>query len=139
MMGGASLRKGPDGKPLRTYLRDVWKYSCTTGWEQMPDLPMPLVGCPSPTLLLGDAPVIFGGDDGTQVGVDPQQHKGFRKSILRYAPGTGTAEGSWSEVGTLPFGSVTTTAIPDSNAIWIPTGEIRPGIRTPNVLKVSLP
>lgn len=139
MMGGASLRKGPDGKPLRTYLRDVWRYSGSTGWKQMADLPMPLVGCPSPTILLGDSPVIFGGDDGTQVGIDPQQHKGFRKSILRHIPGTGTADGSWSEIGQLPFGSVTTTAIPESNSIWIPSGEIRPGIRTPLVLKVSVP
>lgn len=139
MMGGASLRKGPDGKTLRTYLRDVWRYSCTTGWEQMVDLPMPLVGCPSPTLLLGESPVIFGGDDGTQVGIAPQQHKGFRKSILRYSPGDGNSGGSWSEIGQLPIGSVTTTAIPESNSIWIPTGEVRPGIRTPFVIRVSVP
>ncbi len=139
LIGGASLREGSDGKPVRTYLSDVWKYSCTTGWEQMADLPAPLVGCPSPTLLMNGDPVIFGGDDGTQVGHDPQKHNGFRKAILRYVPGSDSDDACWSEIGQLPFGSVTTNAVPESRSIWIPTGEIRPGIRTPNILKVSLP
>ncbi len=139
LIGGASLREGSDGKPVRTYLRDVWKYSCTTGWEQMPDLPTPLVGCPSPALMMNGDPVIFGGDDGTQVGQDPQKHRGFRRAILRYVPGADSDDASWSEIGQLPFGSVTTNAVPESHSIWIPTGEIRPGIRTPNILKVSLP
>lgn len=139
VMGGASLREGPDGKPVRTYLRDVWKYSSTTGWKQMADLPTPLVGCPSPTLLMNGEPVIFGGDDGTQVGQDPQKHRGFRRAILRYVPGSDSVDASWLEIGQLPFGSVTTNAVPESSSIWIPTGENRPGIRTPNILKVSLP
>ncbi|MBE3096691.1 MAG: sodium/solute symporter [Planctomycetes bacterium] len=57
-------------------------------------------------------------------------HPGFSRDVLAYHTVTDT----WRKVGDLPTGShVTTTAVRWGNRIVIPTGEIRPGTRTPQV------
>ena len=57
-------------------------------------------------------------------------HKGFSKKILAYD----TLTDSWEETGTLPFdGQVTTIAVLWENQVIIPCGEIRPGVRTPEL------
>jgi N-acetylneuraminic acid mutarotase len=54
-------------------------------------------------------------------------HKGFSKDIYLF----NTVKNSWQKVGELPFyGQVTTTAVKWNNEIFIPGGEIKPGIRT---------
>ena len=61
-------------------------------------------------------------------------HPGFRREILAYHTLTDT----WHTLGNLPSGSqVTTTAIPYESNILIPTGEISPGIRTPDITQIS--
>ncbi|WP_202552009.1 DUF1668 domain-containing protein [Ginsengibacter hankyongi] len=58
-------------------------------------------------------------------------HKGFDKSILLY----NTNINEWTKIGDLPFPvQVTTTAIMWRNDIVISNGEIRPGVRTPNIM-----
>lgn len=58
-------------------------------------------------------------------------HNGFYKGILLY----NTLTNSWSKMGDLPFfAPVTTTAILWNNKIVLSNGEIKPGIRTPNVM-----
>lgn len=58
-------------------------------------------------------------------------HKGFDKSILLY----NTNSNVWTKIGDLPFpAQVTTTAVMWRNDIIISNGEIKPGIRTPNVM-----
>jgi len=57
-------------------------------------------------------------------------HPGFSRDVLAYHTITDT----WRKVGELPTGSqATTTAVRWGNRIVIPTGEIRPGTRTPKV------
>jgi cyclically-permuted mutarotase family protein len=56
----------------------------------------------------------------------------YSSDVLAYVVSTDT----WSKVGTLPSpSSVITDAIKWQNSIVIPSGEIRPGVRTPKVLK----
>ncbi len=63
-------------------------------------------------------------------------HPGFSRDILAYHTITNT----WAKVGELPEGShVTTAAIHWGDSIVIPTGEIRPGVRTPVILKGDAP
>jgi cyclically-permuted mutarotase family protein len=58
-------------------------------------------------------------------------HQGFDKSLLLY----NTISNTWTKSGELPFAAhVTTTAVKWGNDIVISNGEIKPGIRTPNVM-----
>lgn len=58
-------------------------------------------------------------------------HKGFYKGVLLY----NTHTNSWRKLGELPFlAPVTTTATKYGNAVLLSNGEIKPGIRTPNVM-----
>lgn len=58
-------------------------------------------------------------------------HKGFYKGILLY----NTLTNTWSKIGDLPFlAHVTTTATLWDNEIILSNGEIKPGIRTPDIM-----
>lgn len=58
-------------------------------------------------------------------------HDGFYKGVLLY----NTLTDSWSKIGELPFlAHVTTTATLWSGEIVLSNGEIKPGIRTPDVM-----
>jgi N-acetylneuraminate epimerase len=58
-------------------------------------------------------------------------HKGFYNAILLYNTRTNT----WSKIGELPFlAQVTTTATLWNGKIVLSNGEIKPGIRTPDVM-----
>ncbi|MGN6603458.1 MAG: kelch repeat-containing protein [Ginsengibacter sp.] len=58
-------------------------------------------------------------------------HKGFDKSLLLYS----TNSNAWTKIGELPFPAhVTTTDVKWGNDIVVSNGEIKPGIRTPDVM-----
>ena len=64
------------------------------------------------------------------------EHPGFFRDVLAYHTVTDT----WTIVGQIEaeLSHVVTPAVRWGNSIVIPSGEIRPGIRTPEVLKVTL-
>ena len=63
-------------------------------------------------------------------------HPGFSREILEYTPQTDT----WRIAGNMPHGSqVTTQAVKWGCDIIIPNGEIRPGIRTPEIWMLQEP
>jgi N-acetylneuraminic acid mutarotase len=73
---------------------------------------------------------IWGGDAGTDVGFHPPAaHPGFAKTALAYDPATD----AWFESEGSPAGPVTTVAVTWRDRLIIPTGEVRPGVRTPAV------
>jgi N-acetylneuraminate epimerase len=58
-------------------------------------------------------------------------HKGFYKGVLLY----NTLENTWTKIGELPFAAhVTTTAVKWGDDVVISNGEVKPGIRTPDVM-----
>lgn len=58
-------------------------------------------------------------------------HPGFSKEVLQYD----TLANEWERIGTIPFEvPVTTTAVTWGNQVLIPSGEIKAGIRTPQLL-----
>ncbi|WP_025765347.1 sodium:solute symporter family transporter [Dyadobacter tibetensis] len=62
-------------------------------------------------------------------------HTGFSKELLLY----NTITDTWTSIGTLPQpGPVTTTAVKWGDDILIPSGEIRPGLRTPEIIVGSI-
>lgn len=62
-------------------------------------------------------------------------HPGFAREVLAFD----TRRNSWRVAGTVPSHltpPVTTLAVKHGNAILLPSGEIKPGIRTPDVLRI---
>lgn len=58
-------------------------------------------------------------------------HKGFYKGLLRYD----IINNTWSKLGELPFpAQVTAMATKWNNDIIISSGEVQPGVRTPNIM-----
>ena len=86
--------------------------------------------------------VVLGGDDGSlyhKVDELKDDHPGFPKEALLYHTITDT----WTSAGSIPINHVTTTAVrwgtdPVSDPIVIPSGEIRPRVRSPKVWQVRL-
>jgi SSS family solute:Na+ symporter len=131
LFSGTSLRPGPDGKPLREYLKDAYRFRPARGWERLADLPAPAVAAPSPAPALGQSSIVLlGGDDGTRAGFAPvAEHPGFGGQVLIYHTITNT----WRSAGTLPAAHVATPMVPWRGTYVMPSGETRPGVRSPEV------
>jgi N-acetylneuraminate epimerase len=133
MVSGVDLSVGKDGTAVRKYLSDAHSYSPKDGWKRMHDLPRSTAAAPSPAPASGDGIFILGGDDGTQVGVAPDKQRGFPVTVLQY-----DVQGDrWIEFGILAKGQVTTPCVPWGNHWVVPSGEVRPGVRTPYVATFS--
>ncbi|MFV0604335.1 MAG: hypothetical protein ACK5NK_00715 [Niabella sp.] len=64
-----------------------------------------------------------------------QSHPGFSNEILLYD----IANDKWVTGGDIPFYvAVTTTAITVGNNVWVPSGEIKAGVRTPQILRATI-
>ena len=136
MIGGCSLAPDANGKPVRTYLRESWKFS-EGKWTRIADLPRAAVAAASPAPTSGSSLFIVSGDDGTQVGLkSPEEHRGFCKDVLRYD----SSSNSWSTAGELNVPPPVTTAVAPWNGDFLfYNGEVRPGVRTPSVFSLHLP
>lgn len=63
-------------------------------------------------------------------------HPGFSDEVLCYCPKTD----EWTTVGRIPFSvPVTTTAVNWNGYCFIPSGEIKAGVRTSQILMGKLP
>lgn len=130
-------------------------------WKEMSPLPFALSAAAG--VAAGSSSVyLFGGDQGTTFSKVEQllvqiaqtndaskkqqlikqknemqaSHPGFNKEILHYNIATGTC----TLAGQMPFPPpVTTTAFWWDNRVIIPCGEIRAGVRTPQILMATLP
>ncbi|MBN2270536.1 MAG: sodium/solute symporter [Sedimentisphaerales bacterium] len=135
LFSGCELLPGEDGKATRRYLVDAYRFSPNEGWRRIADLPAATAAAPSPAPDYGQSHLlVFGGDDGmssNRVWELKDKHPGFSKDILAYHTITDT----WAKMGALPAGHVTTVAVTWGDSIVIPSGEVRPGIRTPAVLE----
>ncbi len=136
LISGTSLSGDAAGKPVRRYLTDVYRYRPDSGWKRVADIPRAAVAAPSPApVLTATQLLVLSGDDGTKVDFQPpDQHPGFPRDVLAYD----TKADTWSAVGEVPATQVTVTT-----ALWrgrhvIPNGEIRPGVRTPEVWSFNL-
>ncbi len=129
VIGGCALHAGADDRPLRTYLRDVWRYRAGQ-WTRMADLPAPNAAAASPAPVFGRTVYLVGGDDGTQVARAPTAHVGFGRRVLRYD----AARDRWHDSDELSHEvPVTLPTAPWRDGIALLSGEVRPGVRTPRV------
>jgi len=128
LASGAELSGDAQGKPVRRYLSDAYRYQPGRGWKRVADLPRATVAAPTPAPALGQSTfLVMGGDDGSLVNFQPLDlHPGFPKTILAYHTITDT----WKPLGEMPIAQVTTT-LARWNGGWVmPTGEVRPGVRS---------
>jgi N-acetylneuraminic acid mutarotase len=136
LISGASLAPDANGKPVRTYLRDAWRFSPKSGWMEVASPPWATVAAPAAAHGKHDV-LVFGGSDGTldaRVQELKEKHPGFHREVLAY----NTKDNAWRVVSTLPVGLVTTNAVKLGRDIVIPGGEDRPGHRNPRVLRYSM-
>jgi len=136
IFSGFTLTAGPDGNPKRRYLADAYSYCPGKGWERIADVPRPVAAAPA--VGYGDSHIfVFGGHDGSGdelVGVLKDKWPGFRRDVLAYHTITDT----WTTMGTVPVGAVTTGAVKWRDGIIIPSGEVRPRVRTDRVFRAQV-
>lgn len=153
LISGARLMPDNTGKATRQFLKDAYAFDPKSeSWTTISGPPAPLVAAPNPGIPLGYADVLFlAGDDGEhffqQVG---ESHPGFPVPLYRY----NTVTDRWTEAGEFPrvlddgghlrgnggtFPPVTTPVVSWQGQFVLPSGEIRPAVRTPKVLSLSFP
>jgi N-acetylneuraminate epimerase len=141
LLGGTDLSADPDGKPVRTYLKDAYRFDpARRTWTALPNLPRPAVAAPTPAPVVKGQILVMSGDDGTQVQTAPTEHRGFPRDILCFD----VASAQWSVGGKLDTPVVTVPAVEvreaNSQVGWIvPSGEARPGVRSAQVWKYARP
>ncbi|MCH7917332.1 MAG: sodium/solute symporter [Planctomycetes bacterium] len=118
------------------FLKDVWEYTPATGhWRKRADVPrcvMAGTGIDS-----GQSHIfVLGGADGSLFFKGNElrnDHPGFPRQSLAYHTITDT----WTDAGAIPRNHVTTIAVEWDGAIIIPSGEVRPRVRSPKVWSVK--
>jgi N-acetylneuraminic acid mutarotase len=130
LFSGVQLSGDSAGKPARRYLKDAYRFTPREGWKRISDLPRAAVGAPSPAIRRVSQLLIVSGDDGTQVNFEPKsRHPGFPKDVLAYDLSTE----EWNRLGDSPLSRATAPVVEWNGMAVIPSGETRPGCRTPEV------
>jgi N-acetylneuraminic acid mutarotase len=133
---GARLFPSPEGKPVREYLHDAWRFTPGQGWKQLTDIPRAAVAAASPAPVSPRGRIlVISGDDGLNIHFKPEtQHPGFPRNVLAYDP----AADKWDDIGPVPFSRGTVPVAPWGDRIVIPNGEARPGYRSPEVWSLRI-
>lgn len=118
------------------FLDDVWEYTpATNSWRERHRMPQCMMAGTS--VHFGRSKIfVLGGADGSLFGQADalrDRHPGFPKVAYVYDTVTNT----WSSAGTTPANHVTTIAVRDGSSILIPSGEIRPRVRSTKVWRVT--
>lgn len=134
VVGGTDLAPDANGKPVRTYLRDAYRFTPGAGWRRVADMPNPVVAAPTPAPVVSPTQfLVIGGDDGSLANFEPRsQHPGFPKRVLCYD----TESDAWSVMGEAPASRATLPTVNWQGMFVIPSGEAKPGVRSPEVWAV---
>ena len=133
LAGGAALRP-VDGKVKRVYLRDMWRYTPDRKWERVADLPKPCVAGPTPAPVAGSTLLLVGGDDGSLASFQPlDKHPGFPGTIQAF----NLRSGQWARLGEVPAARAVLPVVEWNGLFVLPSGEVRPGVRSPEVWTLS--
>lgn len=135
LFGGVELTGDSEGKPVRRYLQDAYRFEPHRGWKKVADMPRPAAAAPSPAPVRKGRLLIISGDDGKFVDFEPKtQHPGFPKNVLAYDPNAD----QWTRFGDCPISRATVPVVEWKKQAVIPNGEVRPGRRTPQVWQFDL-
>ena len=125
--GGVALRLGPDARAVRHYLKDAYRLD-PHGWVRIADLPLAAAASPSPAPAAASQFWVLGGDDGSQAAAS-DRHRGFSTRVLRYD----ATRDAWATAGEVPAAHVTAPCVRWKGWWVVPSGEVRPGVRSPRV------
>ena len=119
------------------FLRDTWQYRPRDAtWDRCADAPKCLMAGVGVALSSNDL-VVLGGADGTLFHRGDElknRHPGFPKKTYAYD----MRLDRWSDYGSIPANHVTTVAVQWNGATVIPSGEIRPRVRSPKIFSGSI-
>ena len=119
-----------------TYLKDVWEYNpITEAWRQRADVPI-CVMAGTGIEFSNSYLYILGGDDGEFfLTADDlkDEHPGFPKRAFAY----NTITDRWIEANATAANHVTSRAVKFDGQLVIPSGEVRPRVRSPKVWSVT--
>ena len=128
-------QNGDDGKSV-SFLTDVWEYTPKKRqWRRRRDVPR-CVMAGTAVARRSNKIFVLGGADGSLFFKTDQlkdNHPGFPNRSLVFD----TVDDRWNEAGETPRNHVTTIAFDWNGAIIIPSGEVRPRVRSPKVWRVS--
>lgn len=127
-----------EGRKAREYLSDVWCYQPGRGWRRAGNLPKPVAAAPSPAPVVGSTFYVVGGDDGSLAGFQPvEKHPGFPGELRAYD----ARAGQWRRLEKIPAPRATLPAVWWQGGFVLPSGEVRPGVRSPEVwwLQITQP
>ena len=127
----------------RRFLTDAYEFDLSRdAWRPLAPCPVPLVAAPSPALTLDATHLAFlPGDDGTLFFKQKQlagSHPGFPRAVHVYD----AARDAWAALGTVPEEirpAVTTPTVAWRGGWIVPTGEVQPGMRSPQIMRISAP
>ncbi|MGB7345638.1 MAG: sodium/solute symporter [Pirellulaceae bacterium] len=119
------------------FLKSTWQFNTRTHqWAKRADVPQCVMA--GTAIDVGQSHLfVLGGADGTNFhrGASMQErHPGFPNTAFAFHTITNT----WIAAGTVPENHVTTTAVRWGDQIVIPSGEIRPKVRSPRVWSVKV-
>lgn len=119
------------------FLTDVWEYAPSKQkWRARSAVPQCVMA--GPGIAIGQSHLlILGGADGSrffQADALRDHHPGFPRHAWWYHTITDT----WISAGETPQNQVTTTAVNWNGKVVLPTGEIRPRVRTSKVWQIEL-
>ncbi len=135
LFGGAALRTNAQGKVSRVYLREALSYRKKTGWTRLPEMPKPCVAAPSPVPRIHGCFWLLSGDDGSLIDFKPlDKHPGFPNTVLKFDP----TSNRWSRAGEIPAPRATTSCVGWNSMYVVPSGEVRPGVRSPEIWGYNL-
>ncbi len=124
------------GKGANGYLKDAFSFDIKRNqWKQINSLPRAALF--SPTIPLGQTHVIiFSGSDGHDAAKAIEQQDDYHmvKDVLAYHTITDT----WITLDNIPTGVAGATAIRWHNKVMLVGGELRPGVRTPEIQVASI-
>lgn len=135
LFSGSNVSEGPDGAIVRDFCRDAYGFTLGQGWRRLADLPRVAVAAPTPVPAVREAELlVLGGDDGSLMAFSPiEKHLGFQMDILAYD----VSADHWRNDGFLPFSRATTPAVSWNHRTVIPSGEVKPRVRTPEVWMIE--
>lgn len=118
------------------FLQDVWQFVPKTNqWTQRKDAPRVMMA--GEAIGVGQSHIfVLASADESNWGKEDElkdKHPGFPKQAFAYH----TITDSWISVGETPASPVTTTAVRWGNSIFVPSGEIRPRVRSPHIWKIT--
>ena len=119
------------------FLDDCWEYNPRRKtWKEKASLPQAVTA--GTGINYGQSHIlVLSGDNGSLFDRTDElkdDHPGFPKVTFGYH----TITDSWTELGESPANQVTTTAVHFADTIVLPTGEIRPRVRSPKVWSIDL-